>query len=82
MDLESIDRREKLSATKLHVSQYVVAAVLVVLGCWLWRLADPGGGPVSRAGGTEPGAQGSGAGAARGEFLIGMGGYWWITIRR
>jgi penicillin-binding protein 2 len=38
MDLESIDRKEKLSATKLHVSQYVVAAVLVVLGCWLWRL--------------------------------------------
>jgi penicillin-binding protein 2 len=38
MDLESIDRREKLSATKLHVAQYVVAAVLVVLGCWLWRL--------------------------------------------
>jgi penicillin-binding protein 2 len=38
MDLGGIDRREKLSATKLHVSQYVVAAVLVVLGCWLWRL--------------------------------------------
>jgi len=38
MDLESIDRREKLSATKLHVAQYVVASVLVVLGCWLWRL--------------------------------------------
>jgi penicillin-binding protein 2 len=38
MDLESIDRKERLSATKLHVSQYVVAAVLVVLGCWLWRL--------------------------------------------
>ena len=38
MDLESIDRKEKLSATKLHVAQYVVAAVLVVLGCWLWRL--------------------------------------------
>jgi penicillin-binding protein 2 len=38
MDLESIDRKEKLSAMKLHVSQYVVAAVLVVLGCWLWRL--------------------------------------------
>ncbi|MFP5266288.1 MAG: penicillin-binding protein 2, partial [Acidobacteriota bacterium] len=38
MDLESIDRKEKLSAAKLHVSQYVVAAVLVVLGCWLWRL--------------------------------------------
>jgi penicillin-binding protein 2 len=38
MDMESIGRKEKLSATKLHVSQYVVAAVLVVLGCWLWRL--------------------------------------------
>ena len=32
MDLGGIDRREKLSATKLHVAQYVVAAVLVVLG--------------------------------------------------
>jgi penicillin-binding protein 2 len=38
MDMGGIDRREKLSATKLHVAQYVVAAVLVVLGCWLWRL--------------------------------------------
>jgi penicillin-binding protein 2 len=38
MDLDSVNRKEKLSATKLHVSQYVVAAVLVVLGCWLWRL--------------------------------------------
>jgi penicillin-binding protein 2 len=38
MDLESIDRKEKLSAAKLHVSQYVVAVVLLVLGCWLWRL--------------------------------------------
>ena len=38
MDLDSVDRKEKLSATKLHVTQYVVALVLVVLGCWLWRL--------------------------------------------
>ena len=38
MSLDSIDRKERLSATKLSVSQYVVAAVLVVLGCWLWRL--------------------------------------------
>jgi penicillin-binding protein 2 len=38
MDMGGIDRREKLSATKLSVSQYVVAAVLLVLGCWLWRL--------------------------------------------
>jgi penicillin-binding protein 2 len=38
MEFDSIDRKEKLSATKLHVMQYVVALVLVVLGCWLWRL--------------------------------------------
>jgi penicillin-binding protein 2 len=38
MDFDSVDRKEKLSATKLHLSQYVVALVLVVLGCWLWRL--------------------------------------------
>ncbi len=38
MDFDSVDRKEKLSATKLHVAQYVVALVLVVLGCWLWRL--------------------------------------------
>jgi penicillin-binding protein 2 len=38
MDVDSIDRKEKLSATKLHVMQYVVALVLVVLGSWLWRL--------------------------------------------
>lgn len=38
MDIDSIGRKEKLSAVKLHVSQYVIAFVLVVLGCWLWRL--------------------------------------------
>jgi penicillin-binding protein 2 len=38
MDFDSVDRKEKLSATKLHVAQYVVALVMVVLGCWLWRL--------------------------------------------
>ena len=38
MDLDSVDRKEKLSATRLQVSQYGVALVLVVLGCWLWRL--------------------------------------------
>jgi penicillin-binding protein 2 len=37
-DIESIDRKEKLSAVKLHVSQYVVALVMLVLGAWLWRL--------------------------------------------
>jgi penicillin-binding protein 2 len=36
--IESIRREEKLSTTKLHVSQYVVAIVLVILGVWLWRL--------------------------------------------
>ena len=38
MDIDSIGRNEKLSAVKLHVAQYVIAFVLVVLGCWLWRL--------------------------------------------
>jgi penicillin-binding protein 2 len=35
---DGIGREEKLSATKLHIAQYVVALVLVVLGVWLWRL--------------------------------------------
>ena len=38
MEFDGIDRKEKLSAAKLHVLQYVVALVMVVLGCWLWRL--------------------------------------------
>jgi penicillin-binding protein 2 len=33
-----IGRGEKLSATKLHLSQYFVAAVMLVLGVGLWRL--------------------------------------------
>jgi len=38
MGIDSINRKEKLSTTKLHAFQYVVALVMVVLGCWLWRL--------------------------------------------
>ena len=38
MDNERIDREEKLSATKLHIAQYIVAFVLFVLGAGLWRL--------------------------------------------
>jgi penicillin-binding protein 2 len=38
MEINSIGREEKLSPVKLHVTQYVIALVLVVLGCWLWRL--------------------------------------------
>jgi penicillin-binding protein 2 len=38
MDWTSIDRKEKLPTTRMHVSQYLVALVMVVLGCWLWRL--------------------------------------------
>jgi len=38
MEMDSIGREEKLSAMKLAVAQYVIALVLVVLGCWLWRL--------------------------------------------
>jgi penicillin-binding protein 2 len=38
MERDSIGRNEKLSPVKLHVAQYVIAFVLVVLGCWLWRL--------------------------------------------
>ncbi len=34
----SVGREEKLSATKLHLSQYFVAAVMFVLGIGLWRL--------------------------------------------
>src|ERR1700735_38613 len=36
--MENIDRNEKISAIKLHASQYVVALVMLVLGCGLWRL--------------------------------------------
>ena len=38
MDLDSITRKERLSTSKLHASQYVVALVLFVLGVGLWRL--------------------------------------------
>ena len=36
--MENLNRNEKISAIKLHASQYVVALVLMVLGCGLWRL--------------------------------------------
>src|ERR1700712_3832906 len=36
MDL--FERKERLSAAKLHASQYVIAAVLLVLAVGLWRL--------------------------------------------
>jgi len=38
MEDTSLNRNEKISAFKLHASQYVVALVLLVLGCGLWRL--------------------------------------------
>jgi penicillin-binding protein 2 len=38
MDIDNIDRKEKLSSAKLHALQYVVALVMLVLGAWLWRL--------------------------------------------
>src|ERR1700760_3380923 len=34
----NIGRDEKLSATKLHITQYVVAFIMLVLGIGLWRL--------------------------------------------
>jgi penicillin-binding protein 2 len=37
-EIDGVRREEKLSATKLHIAQYVVVFVLVVLGVWLWRL--------------------------------------------
>jgi penicillin-binding protein 2 len=36
--METIGRAEKLSSNKLHLSQYVVAIVMLVLCAWLWRL--------------------------------------------
>jgi penicillin-binding protein 2 len=38
MEDNSLNRNEKISAIKLHASQYVVALVMLVLGCGLWRL--------------------------------------------
>src|SRR5580692_8362315 len=35
---DALSRREKLSAIKLHSTQYVVALVMLVLGGGLWRL--------------------------------------------
>jgi penicillin-binding protein 2 len=36
--MHGIEREEKLSAAKLHVTQYIVASVMLVLGIGLWRL--------------------------------------------
>jgi penicillin-binding protein 2 len=36
--MDNINRNEKLSASKLHIAQYVVALVMLVLGSWLWHL--------------------------------------------
>jgi penicillin-binding protein 2 len=36
--IDSIHRKEKLSPSKLHASQYIVALILFVLGAGLWRL--------------------------------------------
>jgi len=38
MENDSLNRNEKISPIKLHASQYVVALVLLILGCGLWRL--------------------------------------------
>jgi penicillin-binding protein 2 len=38
MDTPHLERKEKLSAIKLHASQYIIAAVLLVLAVGLWRL--------------------------------------------
>jgi penicillin-binding protein 2 len=38
MDTPHIERKEKVSAVKLHASQYVITAVLLVLTIGLWRL--------------------------------------------
>ncbi|MBB5062747.1 penicillin-binding protein 2 [Granulicella mallensis] len=38
MEIDSIERNEKLSPVKLHMTQYLVAVVLVILGVGLWRL--------------------------------------------
>src|SRR5947209_6112353 len=38
MDVPHLQRTEKLSAVKLHVSQYIIALVLVALAVGLWRL--------------------------------------------
>ncbi len=38
MDTHHIERKEKVSAAKLHASQYIITAVLLVLTIGLWRL--------------------------------------------
>ena len=38
MDTPHIERKEKVSAAKLHASQYIITAVLLVLTIGLWRL--------------------------------------------
>ncbi len=38
MDAPHLDRKERLSAAKLHASTYVIAAVMLVLAVGLWRL--------------------------------------------
>jgi penicillin-binding protein 2 len=38
MDVPHFERKEKLSAIKLHASQYIIAGVLLVLAVGLWRL--------------------------------------------
>jgi penicillin-binding protein 2 len=42
MELDSLNRNEKLSAVRLHATQYIVALVLLVLGVGLWRLQVSG----------------------------------------
>ena len=38
MDIPHFERKEKVSALKLHASQYIITAVLLVLTIGLWRL--------------------------------------------
>jgi penicillin-binding protein 2 len=38
MEVPHFERKERLSAVKLHASQYIIAAVLLVLAVGLWRL--------------------------------------------
>jgi penicillin-binding protein 2 len=38
MDVSHLDRKDRVSAEKLHAAQYIVAAVLLVLAVGLWRL--------------------------------------------
>jgi len=38
MEMQHIERNEKISSIKLHASQYIITAVLLVLTIGLWRL--------------------------------------------